>query len=370
MITRSLLKLIAKIASIVLYILTIFSGFGGKFNPEFFTIPAIMTLIFPLLVILTLIVSICWLISRKFITGGLGLLALFLTMSSIRMAVPIGFPEKAPENAVTFKILTFNSLHFDDIRQPDSENQRAIHFLMESGADIICLQELKTFFEDWEMKKDVPPALLDSLWKIYPYRATHDGFNDLKVLSKYPVKFIKPLSSQVSFTPSFAAFRTDIKGNKLIVVNVHLTSYNLTQKEQNVVTDVKSVNSAKSSVKEFKQSIYAKMKESFRNRSVVADEIIETVKDVNCPIIICGDFNDVPASWTYRKFIDAGFKDAYSMTSFGPTPTFNKHLFLFHLDQILFRGNLLPLRSGRLKLDTSDHYPVEAEFAFVKDPSD
>ena len=58
--------------------------------------------------------------------------------------------------------------------------------------------------------------------------------------------------------------------------------------------------------------------------------------------------------------------DAYSETNFGPTFTYNKHLFLFHIDQILYKGDLKALKVERGSIDTSDHYPLLAEFELTR----
>lgn len=83
------------------------------------------------------------------------------------------------------------------------------------------------------------------------------------------------------------------------------------------------------------------------------------------PMIICGDFNDVPESYAYRLLKGNDLKDAYVETGFGPMITYNAHAFWFHLDQIFYRGALRPLsvRKGKTKL--SDHYPLFAEFEFI-----
>ena len=58
------------------------------------------------------------------------------------------------------------------------------------------------------------------------------------------------------------------------------------------------------------------------------------------------------------------FEDAYAQTGFGPMITYNKHLFWFHIDQILYRGAIRPL-GEKARLKSSDHYPPPtAEFEF------
>lgn len=365
MIASPILRLSCKIATFLLYALTIIASSSGKMNPEYFTFPSILNLVLPYLIIITLVVIIIWACLRRWIIVGIGVATIILCSGAARMVTPIGFSSKAPEGSVTFTLLTFNCLHFEDLRQPDYPGNRAVEFLIHSGADIICLQELETFFHKWEMKHPIPPQQLDSLKKVYPYWAELKGWCDLRVLSKYPVRQDYEMEEPPSWPPDYAFFNVNIKGKNLRLVNAHLTSYDLSAEERNVVSNAKTVRGAKTSVKEFKTSIYSKMKKSFRERGQVASRLVGELENYTGPVIICGDFNDVPASWAYRKFLNAGFHDAYTETSFGPVTTYNQHFFFFHLDQILYRGDLMPLNCKRIKLDTSDHYPVMTQFAFI-----
>lgn len=364
-IVNPILRSILKVLSVLLYAATLLAAFGGKVDPNLSTIPATLTLVLPWLTLATIIVAFVWLIRRRFITGGLGVLTLLVGWSSIGAAFPLSAPNEAPEGAVTFKLLTFNSLHLADIDQPESDTNRAMEFLLHSGADIICLQELWR----WDDAGEIPNLdrnLRDSLFKEYPHRAG-DAKSDLKVLSKFP---LKRLPGFVSWAPGdarrFEACRMNVKGHALTLVNMHLYSYRLSEKERNVLTDIKSASSAKSSYREFRSSIFSKLSSSFRNRAQNVEQLAEATRLVDGPMIVCGDFNDVPASWAWRQMQKAGFKDAYAQTSFGPTYTYNQHLFLFHLDQIFYRSDdLQPLWVRRQRLKTSDHYPMMAEFAFL-----
>lgn len=366
LIISPILRTTGKIASLVLYALTLAAAYGGHVNPDYMTIPAILTLALQYLAIATFVVAVIWLISKRFIIGGLGILTLVIGWGNISSAVPISFPKSAPEGATTFTLLTFNSLHLDDIQHPDADGNRASRFLMNCGADIICLQEL----EDWNDSEEIhnfPAAVRDSLFAVYPYRATGDFRNsDLKVLSKYPVKLVPGVAELTEYSRNrFSYFRVDIKGKRVGIINMHLTSYSLSDEERKVITDIHGARTAKKSIREFKSTIFSKLQHSFQGRADNVDDMVALTENMRGPIIICGDFNDVPASWAYRKMLKAGFKDAYTATNFGPTITFNQHLFLFHLDQIFYRGDIEPLWVKREKIKTSDHYPLMAEFALT-----
>lgn len=364
-IVSPLIRLALKIASIAVFIITLAAAYGGHVNPEFMTLPSVLVLALPYLAIVTLLIGIGWLCSGKIIMAALAGLTLFASWSSLRDVTPIAFSKSADEGSRTFKLITFNCLHFADTTKSDLPGNRAIDYLIKSDADILCLQELQNL-EDSKEIHHWSRALIDSLYAAYPYRAGEAGA-DLKVLSKFPVRELKPdvLSKRPDYwnrSGHWRLFEVDIDGFKLPVVDFHMTSFQLSDAERGVVTDISGVTTAKNSYKEFRYEIFPKLGAAFRARAVMVDEMAQSTMDFN-PIIACGDFNDVAASWSYRIMRNAGFQDAYSETNLGPTNTFNQFLFLFHIDQIFYRGRQLKALSvKRLRLDTSDHYPLEATF--------
>lgn len=368
-IVSPIVKLVCRIASFVVFALTIFAAYGGYWNPDYFTIPAVSTLFLPWLGLLTLVITIAWLATRNWLTGALGVLTLVASWGALGPAAPLNAPKQVPEGAKTFRLMTFNCLHLNDIKNPDiTDDNRAVRFIINSGADIVNLQELENIDDIVEIP-NLPQSLRDSLFAVYPYYA---GYNikgsDLKVLSKYPVELIPYATNgrQVDkYLKQFARFIVNIDGHKLQLINMHMASYYLSEKERQVVTDIKSVKTAKSSIEEFRTSIMGKLGDSFKKRAENVDEIIALTRGSLNPTIISGDFNDVAGSWAYRKLIQAGYNDAYAETAFGPTITYNQHMFYFHIDQVFYRGPIEPLSVKRLSLDTSDHYPLMAEFAFL-----
>ncbi len=360
-----LLRLVLKIISLIVFGLTILAAYGGKCDPEYMTIPAILCLGFQYLACLTVIITVLWALSGRFIFTGLGVLTIVACLSPLSQVVPVKFSKKAEEGQSTFKIISWNVLHTDDIRKPDSPTNRAVEYMIESGADVICLAELNNFSSE-ELKK-ASPALIDSLVRVYPFRAGLSS-TDIKILSKYPVDRSGQSLAGEGGSHRFDFFKINFPGGKILNVGmVHLYSYDLSEEEREVVKDMKSVNGAKASVKEFKGSIMTKLRNAFKCRAENARNLREAINNIrpNAPLIVCGDFNDVPASWTYNLVKGDDMRDAYAETNFGPTFTYNLHLFYFHIDQMLYRGNLEALSLKVGKINTSDHYPLIGEFAFT-----
>lgn len=365
-----IIRMVLRIATIILYAITIAAAYGGLCNPDYSTLPSVLVLALPYLAIATLIAGVCWMIAKGWITGALAAVTLYVCWGTLKDVTPISSSKEAYDNSQTFRLITFNCLHFADTTKSSQPGNRAISFLTDCGADIICLQEMVNL-EDAKEIHHWSRGLIDSLYAAYPYRAGKAG-RDLKILSKYPVeeKNIKNENPEDEdywkYRRRWEMFEVDINGFKLPIVNFHLDSYELTDTERGVVTDITGVRTAKRSYSEFRREIFPKLGVAFRSRAASVEDLVKTTQGIN-PIIACGDFNDVPGSWSYRLMRDAGFNDAYSETNFGPTNTFNQFMLLFHIDQIFYRGaNIRALDVRRLKLNTSDHYPLEATFEYIK----
>lgn len=361
-------KIAAFIASCVLYLLTILAAYGGRFDTDFFTFPAMLTLFLPYMAVATLVVTVIWLACRKLLAGALGILAVICSWGPVSSASPVAFSKSMPSDADSFTLMSWNILSGKDQQHPDAKSgNRTIEYIINSGADIVCVQELKAL-----NNKRIPnltPSLLDSLKKAYPYIVGTEEL-DTKLFSKYPAKYIDTWNF-VSDNPNYdrrryTIYNVRIHGRDMIVVNLHLMSYKLTEEERNVVRDMKSVDGIKGSIGEIKGSIYDKMHAGFKKRKSDAITLREILKNFDGPLIVCGDFNDVPESYAYRIIKGDDMKDAYAETGFGPLVTYNRHAFWFHLDQILYRGPLKALSVKKGTIKSSDHYPLTAEFIFTK----
>ena len=360
-ISRKIIWTVGKVLIIILFVLTLMSAYGGYFNPRFWTVPALSVLVFPFFAMGTLLVSVVLLIARKFLYGCIGIGVLMACGPTFFTALPLRFGNSPVNEANTFKMVTFNCLHLQDYNNPNAEKNRSVEFLINSGADFICLQELYGLHTA-EIRKN-QKSQIDSLIQVYPYYS-HDGYREVEFLSKYPFETLDVKLPEIKYG-SVGAYRLNIRGHELTVVNVHLPSYRLSDKERDIITEARNRAGMKKSIKEMEGTVLRKMKKAFANRAKVSKSVAEYAASLPGNVIVCGDFNDVPGSWAYRNFTKRDFEDAYAQTGFGHLITYNQHLMLFHIDQILYRGDLAPLYVKKDRMNASDHYPLVAEFEFI-----
>lgn len=354
------------VVSFIIYGVTILSAFGGRFDTEFFSLPAMLTLGMPWFAIATLVITILWFCFKRIIPGAIGVLAILVSWGPISNVCPVGFSRNPTPGAKTFTVMTYNMIHGWDQEGEVSDRNRTIDFILQSGADIVCLQEARIMKPGGDIPNFTEEQYAE-LKKVYPY-IVGSSTVDIKLLSKYPAEYEKRYNPyQKNKFWEYAVFKVNVDGRRLTFLVTHLTSFLLTSKERDVITEINSVQMAKRSYRELKGDIRRKLSKGFERRKADASRVREIIDSIDGPLIVCGDFNDVPESYAYRLIRGEDLHDAYVETGFGPLVTYNQHMFWFHLDQMLYRGDLKALNIRKERVKLSDHYPLIAEFEFTDD---
>ena len=87
------------------------------------------------------------------------------------------------------------------------------------------------------------------------------------------------------------------------------------------------------------------------------------------PLSVCGDFNDMPSSYTYRAMkgdLHDGFKDCGS----GYGGTFRHFKGLLRIDYMFYNDAFSGERYYTLDVPYSDHKPVLMDFSFRSGETD
>ena len=140
---------------------------------------------------------------------------------------------------------------------------------------------------------------------MYPYK--HVSFQldkwymniGVATLSKYPIIEKRNIDFHADFNLSIY---TDIviNGDTIRVVNNHLESNRITAKDMKRTDELRSSFSSEklSSVTKY---LSRKLSVAYRVRAKQADLIATLIEESPYKVISCGDYNDVPASYTYSK---------------------------------------------------------------------
>ena len=333
-------------------------------SPEIFWPTAFLGLLFPFLLILTIALFFYWTIRLKKILI-LPVLALLISWNNVEHTFQIGgkklsSKELTRSNQTELKILTYNvqifkllgNAHFGE------EQHQMFREIKQEDPDIICFQE---FYINAE--KGLSLSKLNGLLAAYPYRHLYwinqssAAKYGIVIYSKHPLIKRSSITFQKSHNASIFA---DIKiGNDTLrIFNSHLQSIKFNKNNYQFISNQSKYNQ-KEKIKAL-QDISGRLKKAFIKRAHQANMLSEQIQKSPYPVIVCGDFNDTPVSYTYRKikgnledtFVHAG--KGFGNTYVGKFPSYRID-FVFHSNEMGTKTFYTP------RFKYSDHYPVFTE---------
>jgi endonuclease/exonuclease/phosphatase family metal-dependent hydrolase len=148
---------------------------------------------------------------------------------------------------------------------------------------------------------------------------------------------------------------SDLKiGNDTVrIYNCHLQSYGINIKAYSVI-DTLGFESKK--IKEMR-SIGSKLKWGNIYRSKQVIKLSNHISKCPYQVILCGDFNDTPISFTYGE-ISSRLKDSFVESGRGISNTYRGKLPQNRIDYIFHSGGYKAYNYQRLNANYSDHYPI------------
>jgi endonuclease/exonuclease/phosphatase family metal-dependent hydrolase len=108
-----------------------------------------------------------------------------------------------------------------------------------------------------------------------------------------------------------------------------------------------------------------KLKQAYKKRAMQADMLHQKIMESPYPAIVCGDFNDVPNSYTYFK-VKGNLQDAFLKKGSGFGRTFRFISPTLRIDYILADKKFTVKQFNELRVNYSDHYPVVADLELNK----
>ena len=345
--------------SIVCLLLSYLSPFV---NPKNFWLISFFGLAYPVLLVVNGLFVIFWGLQwkRKALFSLIVILAGWL---NIGKTAQVNINNSAPGNTdstTIFKVMSYNVRLFNLYNWTNNKEttNKIFDLLQEESPDIICFQEF--YHSD---KKDYF-ATIDSLKKILKAKNYHVEYTIVKrgtghwgmaTFSSYPI--IK--KEKISFGGKFnnICIYSDIKiGNDTIrVYNLHLSSIGLSPEDYELINDISDYKDSN----EIKRTtgVLRRLKRAFVKRAKQTNLITENLKNCPYPIVVCGDFNDTPVSYSYKKIAD-NLNDAFIESGNGFGKTYIGKLPSFRIDYILHSKDLKSYEFLTLPDTLSDHYPV------------
>lgn len=331
---------------------------------------------FPVLLLILICFLVFWLMLRSK-WAVLSALTLLIGLGNIRvffgLHVATSFKHEKPKGSL--RLLTWNVHWFDEHNKKNKERKdyrkKMIDFIKEQNADILCFQEFL------ELGKSFTYSNTNAIVQLnYPYyyrvidygQASGGRFQaGVAIFSRFPIidtqRVLYPNPQKMRAAESLIGVDVLVNGKRVRIYTTHLQSV-LFQK--NDYRNLEIIKSADDSMVTASRSIIKKLRQGYTFRSMQADLVRNKLDSCPYPEIICGDFNDVPNSYTYFHikgnrqdvFVRKGKGIGRSFTAVSPT---------LRIDYILADRAFDVLQYNRFLVPWSDHYPVVADLALAEE---
>ncbi len=330
-------------------------------SPRHWWVLEFIALSYPLWILANICFIVYWaLLRHRLLFFSLSLL-LFSVWKAGMPYILIRKEASADTDSGSIKVMTYNVRLFDLYNWTGNVATRAqmMNFIKDESPDIACFQEYYTS-ESKELpynNNDTIALLLDNANSHVEYGITLRGTDHwgLATFTKYPIV----RRSHLFFHQGSSNFAlvTDliIKKDTVRLYNVHLQSNHFRKTDYEFLEHPDSGSNEQ--ILQGVRGVAQRMKRSCVKRARQVDELARSIEGSPYPVLVCGDFNDPPFSYSYRSvtkilsdaYLEAG--SGFGITYFGMVPP-------LRIDYLLHSNDFTVKNFDVVQTKCSDHYPV------------
>lgn len=335
-----------RLVNLLLILVTLFAYLSPYVSPVQFWPLAFIGLMYPWLLLANVLFILFWAsLKNRYAFFSVGCILLgwnhfislvgFHTGSVQDTAQTIGVVSFNGHNLKHFK---YNLAAVDPVELAGVFNEKPI--------DILCFQEftgydrLKESYADYLKKQR---GLKNIIWQ--------QGY-DLALLTTYPV--LKTQQKNFNRTNGYQFADLRIRNKIVRVFNIHLQS--------NAVSSIADRMAADDNLQEKEalrdvRTMAGRFKRAVQKRARQAEEVAAVIAKSPYPVIVCGDFNDIPQSYAYQ-IVSRGLQDAFKQKGGGIGVTYVGNVPGLRIDYILASPDFQVLDYEKRRTPFSDHRPV------------
>lgn len=328
-------------------------------NPQTFPPAAFLGLGFMILVFLNTAFLLYWILTwnRKWIFSFLVFLLCFPTLGRYIQLTVVPSPEIKQEKKL--KVMSYNVRVFDLYNWSNNKSSRdkMLGIINEEFPDVLCLQEFYNSSKPgFFTTRDTLSQMLNPVSEHIHYTAIKDLQKwGIATFSRYPI--IGKGEVELPDGWNNVCIYTDIvKGDDTLrIYNVHMASVGLGADDYKIIEQIN--NQKEENELERTKNIITRLSKAFIKRARQAEVVKEHVSGSPYPVVLCGDFNDTPSSYTYQT-LRKGLKDAFIERGSGFGVTYTKFFPAYRIDYIFTSPEIEVNQFKTIRKEYSDHFPV------------
>lgn len=357
---KNIVSVLIRIVYFGLLIALLFSYIAPYADPKKFWLFAFFGLAYPYLLLANMIFLIWWIIRWNKLYW-LSLACILLGWMNMKHLFHFGAKESDTTGGI--KILSYNVRLFDLYNWTHNKGTRnkIFSFLKEESADILCLQEFfqgdSGYYETLDTLVDITPSKNHHIeYTLSRRKKDHWG---IATFSRYPIVNKGKITFKTRSNNVCIFSDLEINGDTVRVYNVHFQSIHFGYADYNFIDALKEKNDTLDAedIEIASKNILRRLKRAFIKRAEQTDKVLEHIAACKYPVIVCGDFNDTPFSYTYHSF-SKNLQDAFMQSGSGIGSTYLGTFPSYRIDFIFYSNHFKSSGFEVLPEKLSDHSPT------------
>ena len=335
------------------------SGLAQYISPATFWFIAFFGIAYQFILAANILFMIYWILRwRKQVYFPLT--AILLTSFLIPRIIQVRFSHP-PIPASAFKVMSYNVRLFDLYNWSHNKEtrNRMFAFIKKEEPAIACFQEYfqgdSGYFNTTDtLVKFLKANNADVEFTLTMRTNHHWGiatYTSFPIVNKGRIEFGIKSNNICIFTDVL------IGKDTVRIYNMHLQSFLFTKQDYKFVEDIeksKPVDEIEGS-----KNILLRMKRAFINRAPQSELVAKSIASCKYPIILCGDFNDTPLSYTYRT-IRGKLTNSYMESGSGLGKSYFGNFPSFRIDYIFHDAKFTSYNYTTHPEEYSDHFAISA----------
>ena len=327
-------------------------GYSDRLDPADHPLLSVLGMAFPFFLLVNLAFLFFWLVF-KWRMIWISVVGFACAYVPINIYMPINSRQDVPEG--TLKLVSYNVCAYGGNYKYEQGFETVLKYLVDQQPDIICVQE---DVDAWRR------YVFQEYKKHWAYNDTMvlannaKSFNALGIHTRFPI-IRRERINYASVANGSVAWWLKVNDDTLVVVNNHFESCHLNNDDREQYRQIIKGELPGDSARSGSKLLLIKLAEANAVRSKQIRAVLRYVEaHQQYPIIVCGDFNDNPISYS-RHAMAEQLTDCFRKTGRGIGLSYNQKAFSFRIDHIFCSQRLQPYNCKiDDEMDASDHYPI------------